>query len=94
MSSISHPLAVLHMDPQVKGALRSMATPQVTGHPPQDIFVTTQVTGSQALHQPTRGLSGATKGSQVSPIRTIGVETHVGITVPEKGPMSSTQVMA
>lgn len=92
-SSISHPLAVLHKDPKVRGALRSMAIPQDIGHPPQDIFVTTQVTGGQALHQPTRGLSGATKGSQVFPIRSIGVETLVGITIPEKGPMS-TQVMA
>lgn len=91
--SIIHPLAVLHKDPQVKGAPHFMATPQVTGHPPQDIFVATQVTGSQVLHHLTRALSGATKGSQVSPIRIKGVETLVGITAPEKGPMS-TQAMA
>lgn len=92
MSSISHPLAVLHKDPRVKGAPLSMATPPVTGHPPQDIFATTQLTGGQALHQLSRGLSGATKGSQVFSTRSSGVETLVGITVPEKGPMS-TQVM-
>lgn len=93
MASISHPLAVLHMDPQAKGAHLSMATIQVTGHPPQDIFVVTQLIGGQALHNPIRGLSGAPKDSQGLPIRSSGVEILVEVTVPEKGPMS-TQVTA
>ncbi|CAB1421254.1 unnamed protein product [Pleuronectes platessa] len=84
---------VLHKDPQVRGAHLSMANPQGTGHLPRDISVTTQLTGGQAPHKPFRGLSGATKGSQVFPIRSSGVEILVGISAPEKGPMS-TQVMA
>lgn len=93
MANISPPLAVPHRDPQVTGAHLSTATPQDTGHPPQDIFAATQQTGGQALHKPTRGLSGAPKGRQVLPIRSTVIETLVGITAPEKGPMS-TQVMA
>lgn len=93
MSSINHPLAVLHKDPLVKGVHLSTATPQVTGHPPQDIFATTQLIGGLARHRPPGAPLGVIKGSQVFCIRSSGTETHVGITVPEKGPMS-TLVMA
>lgn len=93
MFTISHHLAVLHKDPQVTGAHLSMATPQVTGHPPQNIFVTIQLKGGQVRRNLTRGLSVAPKGSQVFRIRSRGVETIVGISIPEEGPMNI-QVMA
>lgn len=93
MHHISQHLEVLDKDLLVREAHPSTAAPQVTGHPPQDIFATTQLTEDPILHQPFRGLSEATKGSQVFHIRSSGVGTLVRITAPEKDPMS-TQVMA
>lgn len=55
-SIIHHPLVVLHKDPNVRGAHTSMATLQVKGHPPQDIFLATYLTGGQVQHHLTRGL--------------------------------------
>lgn len=93
MSNISHLLAVLRKDPRIIEVHLSMATLQVTDHPPQDSFTTTQLTGGQAQHHPIGGLSGAIKGSQVFSIRSNGVVNLEGISAPEKGPMS-TRVMA
>lgn len=89
MGRIIHPHAVQHRVPLVKGGHLFMAIPQVTGHLPQDIFAPTQLIGGQALHHPTRGLSGAPKDSQVFPIRSTRVATLVGITVPGKGSMTT-----
>lgn len=88
-STIVHPLTAPPRNTRVTGAHLSMATHQVIGHLLQDNFGTTQLTEGQALHQPSKGLSEATKGSQVFLIMINIFETLAQ----EEGPMN-TQGMA
>lgn len=83
---------VLRKDIIVREVHLFMVTPLVTDHLPQGIFVAIQLIGGQALHQATRDLSKAPKGSQAFLIRSSGVETLEGITVQEKGPLRNTRV--
>lgn len=79
--SVAHPHTVLLKDTRAKGAHLSTATPQIIDSLPQDIFAATQLTGGQALHHPTRDLSGVPEDSRVFP--TSGVETLIK----EEGPI-------